>query len=67
MNQSPRVGYWVTGSYIESDGTRFYAMAIQGRPTPTLWQRIVMRVQGWNWVDGPMPLAGTPIAIKTEA
>lgn len=67
MNQPPNVGYWVTGAYTESDGTRFYAMAIHGRPTPTLWQRIVMRVQGWIWLPGPMPAMGTPIAIKTEA
>lgn len=65
MNQSPRVGYWVTGAYVESDGTRFYAMAISGRPAPTLWARIVMRVQGWTWVNGPVSVSGT--AIRTNA
>jgi hypothetical protein len=62
-------GYWANGHYkrsVKVDDPRvdrayihFYAaVATEIGERPTIWQRVVMALQGWWWHDGKPPVAG---------
>jgi hypothetical protein len=60
-------GFWANGHYrrkkfFESYGVAdvdFYAFVVRDiEERPTVWQRVVMALQGWWWYDGPVPTAG---------
>jgi hypothetical protein len=62
-------GFWYNGHYkrpftssdpsISDAYIHFYAFVVDDvAERPTVWQRVVMALQGWWWSDGKTPVAG---------